>query len=159
LSHIALHRFLWLPPVRCAYSEIPSGFLADQRVSCWLAEELNDEGFVGQPATGDRRGHGIRLTVAPRCRSWKDDQGAAMNLLLMWLPTIISTLLLVGIVAGKNWLKSRIEDSIRHEFDQKARSHALAGPCTHKSRWVSGGCSMSALPPKVDIKGRNWNDR
>ena len=30
----------------------------------------------------------------------------------------------------------------------------LSRPCTHKSRLVSSGCSLSALPPKADIRQR-----
>ena len=33
-------------------------------------------------------------------------------------------------------------------------SGRLARPCTHKSRLVSSGWSLSALPPKADIRQR-----
>ena len=35
----------------------------------------------------------------------------------------------------------------------------MTRPCTHKSRLVSGGWSMSALPPKADIRQPEWHVR
>jgi hypothetical protein len=34
-----------------------------------------------------------------------------------------------------------------------------AGQCTHKSKSMSDGCPMSALPPKADIAVRDWHVR
>jgi hypothetical protein len=38
---------------------------------------------------------------------------------LQWLPTIICVLMAVGVFAGRNWLKARIERSVQHTFDAK----------------------------------------
>jgi hypothetical protein len=37
---------------------------------------------------------------------------------------------------------------------RRRHSYRRTRPCTHKSRLVSGGLSMSALPPKADIRQR-----
>ena len=41
---------------------------------------------------------------------------------LEWTPTIISALIAISIIAGKTWLRSRIENSVKHAFDQKIES-------------------------------------
>ncbi len=39
--------------------------------------------------------------------------------LLEWIPAIITVLMAIGVFAGKNWLKARIERSVQHTFDLK----------------------------------------
>lgn len=42
-----------------------------------------------------------------------------MAFLITWVPTVISGIVLIIVFAGRNWLKARIEGSVKHDFDQK----------------------------------------
>jgi hypothetical protein len=42
----------------------------------------------------------------------------------------------------------------RDDLKPVGRAEILTRPCTHKSRLVSSGWSMSALPPEADIRQR-----
>ena len=63
---------------------------------------------------------------------------------------------LVELARNHEKRKNRIEKSL---IDNGGLEPLVIGimptrPCTHKSRLVSGGWSMSALPPETDIRQR-----
>lgn len=67
---------------------------------------------------------------------------------LEWAPTITSVLILLIIFAGKTWIKNNIEQSVRHNFDQKIeefRTDLRRNEEKFKSELRSKEASIAAL--------------